>query len=529
MKIKLSTKIGGGYAILFILILGLGLYCYQISKSTYQDLEQIDILGQRVALENNIQNEFNSAVSSIRGFIAYGDNKFKEKYIKDIGRTIELEKELLKIAAEDKRGTVEELIKITTEYRDGVTNNLVPAVERQIGSKNMQEKELLYTEVVSIAGQYTPLVNSLTGIINEVVKKNIDQNDKYIDDSKNKAKDVQTKTITLLGAALVLSLILAITLTQAIRKPILQMIQGANKFAEGDFREQLNVRSSDEIGDLSRAFNDMASALKKLITDVSNNAQLLASNSEELAAAAEEVNATMEEISSASSEVAAAAEKSYENSNSAVQGSQNVERVAQEGNVTVKLTIEKINTIATSSIEVEKAIQHLEHLSIDIGKITNVIAGIADQTNLLALNAAIEAARAGDHGKGFAVVAEEVRKLAEQSANATKEINQLIGEVQTGVNRTQTAMEHGSKEVEEGVRLASEAGEALNNIISSIRESIVVIEHIQIGSKQSSEGMGQVASSNEQVTSTVQQISTATQELAAISNKLQISVEKFKV
>jgi methyl-accepting chemotaxis protein len=273
----------------------------------------------------------------------------------------------------------------------------------------------------------------------------------------------------------------------------------------------------------------MAQKLSGLIADMAYKAQSLAAHSEELAASGEEVNATVEEVASTANEVASTATAGFENAQRAVVESQKVGQVAQAGNETVKQTVAKIDAIASSTAEVAKSIQDLHELSSRIGKITNVITGIAEQTNLLALNAAIEAARAGEHGRGFAVVADEVRKLAEQSANATNEINELINQVQVGIGIADSTMQHGVKEVEDGVQLASEAGQALANIIASINEAVGMIEDIQEGSKQESEGMEQVAASNEQITSTTQQIAAATQELAQIANQMQVSVAEFKV
>ncbi|MTI79994.1 MAG: methyl-accepting chemotaxis protein [Firmicutes bacterium] len=326
------------------------------------------------------------------------------------------------------------------------------------------------------------------------------------------------------GAALLLYI-----LNRMVVSPLNKLGDGVNKFAEGDFREEIRIQSNSEIGELSNKLNNMSKQLSSLMHDIMTNAESLSSNSQELAASNEEVGATMEEISSTSSEVASTAEQSYEAATKAVEETRKMEEVANEGNNTVKQTVNKIDSVADSSQQVGNAIKNLNQLSNQIGDITKVIANIADQTNMLALNAAIEAARAGDAGKGFAVVADEVRKLAEQSTDATEEINELISKIQTGVEDANNAMEHGAKEVGEGVELASKAGKALDDILNSVKGSIKVIEQIQQASKQSSEGMEQVASSNEQIASTIQEMSSATQDLAEIANTLQVSVDKFKI
>ncbi|MEG6616993.1 methyl-accepting chemotaxis protein [Peptococcaceae bacterium 1198_IL3148] len=311
--------------------------------------------------------------------------------------------------------------------------------------------------------------------------------------------------------------------------PLKSLVEGVNNYAQGDFSQRINIKSADEIGELSSCLNNMSAQLGTLIKDVIDNSQSVAAHSEELAASSEEISASMEEVASTTSDVAATADKDYQDAQAAVAEAQNVAQVAQNGNDTVKQTVEKIYSIAGNTKEVGTAVKNLGELSNKIGNITTVINGIAEQTNLLALNAAIEAARAGESGKGFAVVAEEVRKLAEQSANATDEITVLIKQVQSGVEKAHSAMEQSVVEVEAGVQLAKKSGQALEDINGAIFNTIELIEKIAEDVKQTSGGMEQVASSNEQVTSTIQQMTAAAQELAEIANGLQTAVEQFKI
>lgn len=352
--------------------------------------------------------------------------------------------------------------------------------------------------------------------------------------SKEATDAIIMRSIIFSSTAGIVALIIGVGLlifmsNKLIISPLNLLVAGVNKYAEGDFREKIKVGSQDEIGQLAGSLNNMSDQLGSLIKGVVDNSQSIAAHSQELAASNEEISATMEEVASTTTEVSATADNGFENAHAAVTESEKVVTVAQDGNKTVKSTIDKINAIASSTADVEKAVNNLGQLSAQIGNITNVITGIAEQTNLLALNAAIEAARAGDAGRGFAVVAEEVRKLAEQSAGATKEINQLISQVQTGVDVAAMAMENGAAEVQEGVQLASEAGLALDNINNAVINAIKLIKEISEGSRQTSEGMEQVTASTEQVSSTIQQMATSSQELADIANKLQLSVEKFQV
>lgn len=343
------------------------------------------------------------------------------------------------------------------------------------------------------------------------------------------AKVIRNGAITIGLVLTILGFIFASLLSHKLTVAIKELVEKTQKIAEGDLTQRINVKSKDEIGELAITLNSMAESLRNLVTRIMENAQTVAAHSQELAASGEEVSATIEEVASTTNEVAAIAAKSMENANTAVKESETVGLVAKEGNEKVKHTVAKINAISVSTDEVGKAVKNLGELSMKIGSITNVITGIADQTNLLALNAAIEAARAGDQGRGFAVVAEEVRKLAVQSANAAREIGQLINQIQSGVDVAVRSMEQGAVDVGEGVKLTSEAGVALDNITRAIYDSIALVKDIAAGSEQTSDGTQQLSAANEQVTSTIQQISSASQELARIASELQIAVEKFKV
>jgi len=200
---------------------------------------------------------------------------------------------------------------------------------------------------------------------------------------------------------------------------------------------------------------------------------------------------------------------------------------ATKGEAAVEQTIEGMHRIKNTVYSTTEKMQLLGQNSEMIGEIVEVIDEIADQTNLLALNAAIEAARAGEHGRGFAVVADEVRKLAERSQKATKEIARLISSIQKGIKEAVDAMQDGRREAEEGSKIAVNAGEALKEIFEVISTTNTQIHNISSAAEQlASESAGLVRGIGD-VAAVVEENTAATEEMAASSSEVSLVFESL--
>ena len=208
---------------------------------------------------------------------------------------------------------------------------------------------------------------------------------------------------------------------------------------------------------------------------------------------------------------------------------------ADEGKKVVNESVKEVNEIATSVIRSAELITSLGERSKQIGEIISVIKDIADQTNLLALNAAIEAARAGEQGRGFAVVADEVRKLAERTANATSEISAMIVAIQTGVDTAVKSMDDANAKVKSGVQGVTKAGESLNKIVESVGNLQTGVQQIAAATEEMSsvsetinrdiEAVAQVA---QDTSSGVGEIAESAADLKRLSSGLQKIVGQFK-
>jgi len=209
---------------------------------------------------------------------------------------------------------------------------------------------------------------------------------------------------------------------------------------------------------------------------------------------------------------------------------------AEQGGSVVKETVNGMQSIAEVVRVSAATVQELGKSSDQIGEIIGVIDDIADQTNLLALNAAIEAARAGEQGRGFAVVADEVRKLAERTTKATKEIATMIKKIQGDTHGAVTAMEKGTKHVDEGIKLADRAGTSLNEIVGISQKVTDMVTQIAAASEEQST-TSEMISKNVEAISTVtgesargtQEIARASEELKQLTERLSELLSKFKV
>jgi methyl-accepting chemotaxis protein len=376
------------------------------------------------------------------------------------------------------------------------------------------------------------------------------------------------------GIAIVVAALLSIFIPRSISRGVNKINQALKKMATGDLTETVKIKSSDEIGVMAKSYNEMQNYLNKLVAQLKVSATQLTTASNQLTTAAGQSSQSTQQVATSSQQMAKGAQeqsisaqdtaKSIEqlteiinqlakgakdqsasvqkavtsitevsetmakvasNANQAALGAKQAAESAIAGAEKSQKTLSGMEKIRVSTGEVARKIEELGTRSAEIGKIVAVIDDIAAQTNLLALNAAIEAARAGDQGRGFAVVSDEVRKLAERTATATKEIADLIGNVQKGVNETIKLTAGSTEAVSEGYGMAVQTGKSLEQILKVASEVNNQIEEISTKAQQVNSATNELVKVIDSVGSVSEQNATATEQMTDSASRVSKSVE----
>nr|WP_033063010.1 methyl-accepting chemotaxis protein [Pseudomonas sp. GM48] len=370
------------------------------------------------------------------------------------------------IASPQERATYDQYVQLLGQYRQIEDRMKTLSRNNQVD----ELRNLLNTDLLS---------NSEA--INTVLNRLLEINTQQTHDTNQQAADQYDSAfnlvITLLVIATALTLLFAWLLTNSITQPIANALSAAEQIAEGNLTRPITVDGNDEAGRLLLAMSKMQEKLRDTLQRISGSATQLASAAEELNSVTDESargltrqNNEIEQAATAVNEMTSAVEEVARNAVSTSEASKNATTSAGDGRDLVQETVSAIERMSADVQSTATLIGDLANESRDIGKVLDVIRGLADQTNLLALNAAIEAARAGEAGRGFAVVADEVRALAHRTQQSTSEIERMIGSIQSGTEHAVDSMRNSTERAESTLNIARGAGMSLDTINSAIVE-----------------------------------------------------------
>jgi methyl-accepting chemotaxis protein len=383
----------------------------------------------------------------------------------------------------------------------------------------------------------------VNAVLDKLVKINSEQTIAINQEAKDEYRSAFAWVVGLLIVATLLTFLFAWLLTRSIVKPIDQALAAAEEIAEGNLTRPIQTEGRDEAARLLLAMQKMQGKLRDTLQRISGSATQLASAAEELNSVTDEgargltqQNNEIEQAATAVNEMTSAVEEVARNAVSTSEASKEATTSASDGRDLVMETVSAIERMSGDVQSTADLIGNLAAESRDIGKVLDVIRGLADQTNLLALNAAIEAARAGEAGRGFAVVADEVRALAHRTQQSTSEIERMIGSIQGGTEQAVDSMRNSTERAESTLNIAKGAGmalETINGAIVQINERNLVIasaaeEQAQVA-REVDRNLVNIRDLSVQTAAGSAQTTAASGELARLAVELNSMVARFKV
>jgi len=532
MRLTLGRKLGLSFGVILALMIVSSAMTYTKIKDS-QSKEEF-LINVRVPTMINCrkaQNDINYAASKSRHFILAGTQPARreaalkgfntgwENIAKDVAALTEIAPRWSLQENRDRLARLKEALPKARETQEAAMNMAASGVVDAVVKGGNE-----YADVA------TPAVDASTKSLGELA----DSFESLLKESENSLNAANSSMIWTMGVTTIVALavgsFVAIFLSRRISAATNSVLVKAEAIAAGDLTlDDLKLLSDDEIGDLTKAMNNMNGSLKEMILAISENAQHVAAASAELSSTSEQITANSQETSAQANVVSTATQQVSQNLQTVATGAEemgaSIKEIAKNATEAAKVATAAVRTAETTNATVAK----LGDSSIEIGQVIKVITSIAQQTNLLALNATIEAARAGEAGKGFAVVANEVKELAKETAKATEDISRKIETIQGDTKAAVDAIASISEVIKQINDFSNTIASAVEEQNATTNEMARNVSDAAHGSGEITSNIAGVAQAAESTSRGAGETQKAAQQLVEMSARLRKLVEQFKM
>lgn len=385
--------------------------------------------------------------------------------------------------------------------------------------------------------------NAGRDILARIVAENKNQADESAEGIRESIDKAESAMIISLGLAIVVALLCGFLLLRAIHLPMRKIVDTLNGMGGGDLTQRINLDRRDEFNAIEGGFNGMVEELTGLVGRTQRSAVQVATSVTEIAATAKQQQATASEVAATTTEIGATSREIAATSRDLVRTMDEVSGAADQtaqlagrGQIGLARMEDTMRNVVGAAGSINGKLAVLNEKASNINQVVTTITKVADQTNLLSLNAAIEAEKAGEYGRGFVVVATEIRRLADQTAVATHDIEQIVREIQSAVSAGVMGMDKFSEEVRRGMNDMQEIGEQLSQIIQQVQTLAPRVQMVNegmqtqaVGAEQINQALQQLGDAAQQTVESLRQSAQAIDDLTVVANDLRSGVSRFKV